>query len=252
MAMTKNDQGEWDLVVYSGEGQYEKGRPGWTIKPMKAKSDATSAAKLKIELTDQQQLAVHFGPYASTYAFQTVAMHPTVEAEFARMATQVDVMAVPVEGAVKSANIGTASVSRGDMKVSWSMALTIDGDTAKLDFDNTRAAAIAGEKKQTMAMIDRVKGMLEDADADRKARLEDFLEQQEKAMKKLADEEAVVQGFKPQHTFTGTVSKRDQKASTLAFDSERIEGGMILKFGAGDQTATFNVKPSEFRVRRRR
>lgn len=252
MAMKKNDQGKWDLVVYPGDGQFNQKASHWTIPVAGTKTSDTASEKLTLEFNAQHQLAVQFGPHVSSYSLKPIKMLDTVAAEFATMPTKVEVMAIPVSGKLSNVHVGSSSVEASGMKIAWNMALTIDGENATLAFENTRAKAIEGEKKQIAATIERVKGMLDGANEARKKRIEEFLGRQKDTMKDLDKEASMLERYKPAHSFTGKVSSRTEAASTLALKSERVEGGIVLTFGAGKKTASFTVKPREFRVRRQR
>ena len=252
MALKKNGDGKWDLVVYKGGGFFNEKMQHWIIEVSGAKASDASAEKLILELSDNKQLAVRFGPHASNFSFKPIKMLAPITAEFARMPATVEVMALPVGDKVSKLHVGSSTIEARGVKIAWNMLLTIDGDKASLVFENTRAKAIAGEKKEIESTVERVKGRLEGADEEETKRIEDFLGRQQEAMEKLEEEAAVLEAFKPQRSVTGTVSNRSESTSTLTLESERIEGGLVLIFGAGNNTASFTVTPRDFRVQQRR
>ncbi len=251
MAAQRNDKGDWNLVVYKGDGFFDEGLPAWTIAPANAsKSDKTSDS-LEIMVSDKKELAVHFGPHKSVYSLQPVKMLEPVKAEFARIPTTVNVMAVPINQGVKNLFVGTASCERSGQSVTWDLYLTIESGSGILDFKNTRAKEIGAERKSIEATIKRVSGMLESADADRKERIETYLADQKKLMKELGREAAMLESFKTSQMVKGMIKKNNIPGKKLTFEGERIDGGMILKFGAGEQHAEFRVTPRDFLNRRR-
>lgn len=252
LAMRKNDQGKWDLVVYEGNGFYRPGMKGFCIKSAVSMKSDDIAKKLNIKLNGKK-LEVRFGPNAVVYPFMPVGMHKAVETEFARIPAKVQVMAVPIDGDVKDLYVGTSSITRGGQSIQWSMYLTIADDKASLAFKNPRdAAAIDAEAKQAKSIMERLKGMLEgDLPDNRKARLEAAIKQREETLKKLEAEKRAMSRFRGAHTIEGESGAADAPASTLGFESKRIEGGLIFKFTAGKNTATFDVNPREFFAPRR-
>jgi hypothetical protein len=253
LAMARNDDGKWDLVIYRGNSFYSEGMPAWHIRPASA-TDAKDplAPKLDLNLAGGN-LDVAFGPHHITYPMKPIRMHEPATATFGGTPTTIQVMAIPASNTMKAALVGTAAIEAWDRrsgnsaKVMWNMHLTIDGESCTLDFKNPRAAAIEAEKNARGARIERLSKMLESADDARKASLTEFLEAQNKELAALDVEATMTSLFQEKKSVSGSVTARDEAASTLEFSHERVEGGMKLVFGAGEKTATFDVEPREFR-----
>lgn len=251
LAMKKNAKGAWDLVVYPGEGFYDAEREGWRIRPTTVEQTDTIASELSIALNDDKELEVCFGPHRAVYPFTPIELFEPVETEFARIPAKLEVMAVPVDGAVKNLTVGKATIERDGVAVAWTLELTLDGDEPVLSFVNDRADALAGDKQRVDSMIERVSSMLDEATEETKGRFEAFLQQQQELKKKLAVEEQMLERFEAKKSVGGELEQLADAVKNLTFESERIEGGIILKFGAGDRVATFKVVPRDFVIRRR-
>jgi hypothetical protein len=252
LAMAKNDQGKWDLVIYASDGQYSKGMKAWGISAAASPAGASSAKNLVLELSDSKQLAVRFGPHTNVYQLRPIEMLDAAKMEFAGTATKIEIMAVPIDGPLEDANVGKSSIQVDGTTIAWAMKLTIAGNGAKLAFENGRAAAIAAEIEGAKSTIERVKSMLADATDEQKQQIEAFLESNQDTIKKLEREKQLLPAFKASHTVSGTVADTEKNAKTLTFDAERFRGGVTLTFGAGDKVATFRVLPSEFRQQQQR
>lgn len=246
LAMRKGDSGKWDLVVYQGDGFYNKKLKAWAIGPAISSDKDDISETLAIKFGEKKTLQVRFGPHNVVFPFKTVKMHKPVETEFARIKTSVNVMAVPCESKVAKLGCGVATIQPRGSTVSWAMSLTVDGDSCTLHFVNARAASIAAEKQSAKETIANVEKRMADADDRGKARAAAFIKRQQESIKKLEAEENAMRRYRTEHTITGKVSARETPTSTLAFESERIEGGVILTFGCGEKTATFDVNPREF------
>ena len=248
LAMHKTKAGAWDLLVYEGDGFYSKKMKSWAIRPASSSDKAEISDALAITLGDKKTLQVRFGPHNVVYPFQTVKMHKPVETDFARIKASVNVMAIPCASTITKLGCGSASISPGGSKVTWAMSLTVDGESCSLHFVNDRATLISGGKDAAKANIEQLKKRMENADENGKARFAARIKREEQSIKKLDADAAAMAGYKDKHTVTGKVSARSTPTSTLAFESERIKGGIILVFGCGEKTATFDVSPRSFRA----
>jgi len=246
LAMRRGDDGKWNLVIYSGNGFYAAGQDGWGIKPAIELESENIAKKLAIKL-NEKKLEVHFGPKAVVFPFMPVGMHKTVETEFARIPTKIQVMAIPVDGDVKNLFVGTSSVESRGAKVAWNMYLTVANGKSSLAFKSTRSAkAIDAEAKQITGTIKRIKDFMGNAGEDRKAQLQEAIKQREATLKELEAEKTAMNRFRSEHSVDGETAASDAPKPTLGFEHKRIEGGLILKFTAGKNTSTFDINPREF------
>jgi len=246
LAMAKTKSGMWKLAIYQGGGFYNKKQKTWTIGPAVSSDKADVSDALAITLGDKKTLQVRFGPHDLVYPFKTVKMHKPVETEFARIKTSVNVMAIPCASKVSKLACGTASISPRGTTVTWGMKLTVDGGSCSLHFVNDRSKFIARDKAAAKANVERLNKRMENADENGKARFANRIKREEATIKALDAEAAGMTRYKSEHTVTGKVSARAASTSTLAFENERIEGGIILIFGCGDKTATFDVNPRAF------
>ena len=246
LAMLKSKSGSWRLAIYEGDGFYNKKQKSWLIGPAISSDKADVSDALAITFGDKQTLRVRFGPHDLVYPFKAVKMHKPVETEFARIKTSVNVMAIPCASKVSKLGCGTASISPRGTTVTWAMDLTVDGDSCSLHFVNDRSKFIALGKATAKANMERFNKRMENADENGKARFAARIKREEATIKALDAEAAGMTRYKNEHTVTGKVSARAAPTSTLAFESERIEGGVILIFGCGDKTATFDVTPRAF------
>jgi len=255
IAMQRNAGGKWDLVVYTGNGHFQKGRKCWRIQAASSKEDAKPSGKLSLKF-EKQTLLVQFGPHEVIYPVNPIRMHKPVETRFANYPVKIQVMAIPMGNTIKNTRVGTASIDvktrNGATTVDYAMHLSMDGQGASLKFVNARAAAMGSEKAQLESTIKRVRGMLDGASKKRAEGIKEFLAKQEKELQGIATAEQIFQRFHTSRTVTGTLSDRHNHASTLDFTHERPEGAIVLTFGANDKAATFDINPKEFRAPRQR
>ncbi len=247
LAMKKDDAGHWKLMVYAGGGFYNDNAKSWSISAASSTNKAEPAEKLSIGFDgkSKRMLGVHFGPHHVKYPITPIKMHKPVATEFARIKTKMDVAAVPCDR-VKDLACGTATISPRGTDVHWDVVLTIDGEKATLTFSSDRATRIQAQKAAAQADIARTKKRASDSGQGLSERASRRIQRREDTIKALDAEAAAVQRFRASHSVTGTVKDRETPTSTLDFSHERIEGGIILTFGAGSKSATFDVNPREF------
>ncbi len=248
LALECTDTDQMNLLVYEGNGQFQKGVPAQAIKATAVKHDLNPVAPALALNADgkAKALVVNFGNHSVTFPLQTIKPNKAITTEFAMIECTIATLALPVTDApMKDVPVGRVTIVRDGLTTSWVMKLTTEGDKGTLTFVNGRMEGIKNEKAQAEQLITRIKGMLEKS-PDMKERLTSVLTKTEEKKKELDEEAAQVGRLQPSKSFDATATARKAPAATLDFSMERPAGSVTFKFGVAGKDYAFSVVPRQF------